>query len=79
MWKGEPLRTVFMYVSEKRLEGKWRGITNHRCAPGSRDGCKPGGNAGEGWGGEPWLVLVLFVLIMVLCKKKETARMIGKI
>lgn len=34
---------------------------------------------GKDRGGEPWLVLVLFVLIMVLCKKKKTARMTGEV
>lgn len=33
---------------------------------------------GKNRGGEPWLVLVLFVLVMVLCKKKKAARMIGE-
>lgn len=34
---------------------------------------------GKDKGGEPWLVLVLFLLISVLSKKKKMATMIGEI
>lgn len=73
--KGEPLRTVFTRVSEKgQEESRGASVTDAAGMDVPEDPEMSAGNwetLGKTKGGEPWLVLVLFLLIFVLSERKQ--------